>query len=240
MPADAGFHIRNLQSEITTGGFLTQKIGILGGTFNPIHYGHLAAAEEVRDRLKLDRVLFIPSFLPPHKQEEDLPSAAQRLEMARLATATNPSFKVSDIEVKRGGKSYTIDTITALRQSYPGAALFFITGLDSFLEIETWKDWEQLLTLCCFVVISRPGYRFGDLTKIAFLRQAGDDLSALDRGTSMHAAVQSAGITVCFDVVPFYDLSSTDIRARVHQARTIKYHLPETVETYIIENKLYA
>jgi nicotinate-nucleotide adenylyltransferase len=219
---------------------LAQKIGVLGGTFNPIHYGHLAAAEEIRDRLKLDRVLFIPVYLPPHKQEEGMLSAVQRLEMVRLATAGNPHFKISDIEVKREGMSYTIDTIEALRAANPGAEFYFITGLDSFLEIQTWKDWEKLLSLCCFVVLSRPGYKFKDLLKIGFMKQAKKEIDTLDRGVETHVLIEGDGIRVCLELVPFYDISSTDIRKRTHEARTIKYHLPETVENYIIENKLYA
>jgi nicotinate-nucleotide adenylyltransferase len=219
---------------------LSSKLGILGGTFNPIHYGHLAAAEEVRDRLKLDRVLFIPSSLPPHKQEEDMPSAVQRLEMVRLAISGNNHFRVSDIEVKRGGKSYTIDTIEALLPQHPGAELYFITGLDSFLDIQTWKDWERLLTLCSFVVLSRPGYSFVDLAGIVFMKESARDLAVLDRQEAAQVAVKSGEIKVYLERISLYDISSTDIRTRVRQAQTIKYHLPESVEHYIIENKLYA
>lgn len=216
------------------------KIGILGGTFNPIHYGHLAAAEEVRDRLKLDKVLFIPSCIPPHKHEEDMPSAVQRLEMVRLATSGNASFKTSDIEIKRGGRSYTIDTIEALHQAYPGSELYFITGLDSFLDIQTWNQWERLLTLCYFVVISRPGYYFADLMKMDFLKSAADELTKLDRGDLAHAKVRSGAFTICLEMIPLYDISSTDIRIRVKSGASIKYLLPDAVETYIINNKLYA
>ena len=219
---------------------MPQKIGILGGTFNPIHYGHLAAAEEVRDRLKLDQVLFIPTFLPPHKQEEDMASAAQRLEMARLATTSNAFFAVSDIEVKRGGRSFTIDTIEALRSIYRSAELYFITGLDSFLEIRTWNQWEKLLSLCSFVVLSRPGYRFTDLATIVFMQGATSDLESLDRGTLTQTLVRPGTFTIFLEMIPHYDISSTDIRRRVHEARTVKYHLPEAVENYIIENKLYG
>ncbi len=219
---------------------MSQRIGIIGGTFNPIHYGHLAAAEEVRDRLKMDRVLFIPSFLPPHKQEEDMPSAAQRLEMVRLATSSNSRFKVSDIEVKREGKSYTIDTIEALIPQHPGAELYFITGLDSFLDIQTWKNWQRLLSRCSFVVLSRPGYLFADLTKIGFMQGAAEDLAALDRRSTESAVIRFEAFIVYLERISLYDISSTDIRRRVRQARTIKYHLPESVEHYIIENKLYA
>lgn len=216
-----------------------QKIGIFGGTFNPVHYGHLAAAEEVRDRLKLDRVLFVPSFLPPHKEEE-MPSAVQRLEMVRLAVSGNPSFRISDAEIKRGGRSYTIDTIEAMVPAYPGAELFFITGIDSFLEIRTWKDWERLLSLCAFVVISRPGYRFSDLVRTGFLQDTGPDLARLDDGEAERASVRTQAMQLYFERISLYDISSTDIRARVKRGRTVKYHLPDPVEHYIIENKLYA
>lgn len=219
---------------------MPQRLGIIGGTFNPIHYGHLAAAEEVRDRLKLDRVLFIPSFLPPHKQEEDMPSAVQRLEMVRLAVSGNSHFKVSDVEVKRGGKSYTIDTIDALLQQHPGAELYFITGLDSFLDIQTWRDWERLLKLCFFVVLSRPGYSFADLARIVFMKESAPDLAALDRQETEQVMMKSGDFKVYLERISLYDISSTDIRTRIHQARTVKYHLPEAVEHYIIENKLYA
>jgi nicotinate-nucleotide adenylyltransferase len=219
---------------------LSQKLGILGGTFNPIHYGHLAAAEEVRDRLKLDRILFIPSFLPPHKREEVLPHADLRMEMVRFATKDNPSFEVSDIEIKRGGRSYTIDTIEALRQAFPGTELYFITGLDSFLEIQTWRQWERLLSLCSFVVIPRPGYCFADLAKIDFMKSAAKELSRLDQGDLKQAVVRSGAYAVYLQMIPLYDISSTDIRARVKAGASIKYLLPDTVETYIIKNKLYA
>ena len=219
---------------------MAQKFGILGGTFNPIHYGHLAAAEEVRDRLKLDRVLFIPSYLPPHKHEEDMPPAVRRLEMVRLAIASNPLFSVSDIEVKRGGKSYTIETVTTLRAMHPATEFYFITGLDSFLEIQMWNHWERLLPLCSFVVLSRPGYRFADLMKIDFMKGASKVLAALDRGEQMHAMFQPDGFKICLEMIPLYDISSTDIRKRIRDSRTVKYHLPEDVETYIMKNKLYA
>ncbi len=219
---------------------MAQKIGILGGTFNPVHYGHLAAAEEVRDRLKLDRVLFIPSFLPPHKHEEDMPSAAQRLEMVRLAVAGSRSFRPSDIEVRRGGKSFTIDTIEELQVSHPGAELYFITGVDTFLEIRSWKDWERLLRMCCFVVLSRPGYRFQDLEALPFLAGSGSELAALDGGEHTRAVMEPEGFSIRLEVIPHYDISSTDIRMRVKRGATIKYLLPDAVETYIIANKLYA
>jgi len=219
---------------------LTQRLGILGGTFNPIHLGHLAAAEEVRDRLKLEKVVFIPSFLPPHKSEEDMPSAVQRHEMIRLAIRGNPYFTVSDMEIRRGGRSYTVDTIEALRQAHPGSDLYFITGLDSFLEIGTWKDWERLLTRCTFVVLSREGCRFRDIAKLGFLNAPERELDALDGREQKQALIATGDMRIYLEQLPFYDISSTDIRMRVRGGRSIKYHLPESVEHYIIDNKLYA
>ena len=219
---------------------MSQRLGILGGTFNPIHFGHLAAAEEVRVRLKLDRILFIPSFIPPHKREEIVPHADLRMEMVRLATKGNPFFEPSEIEINRGGRSYTIDTVEALRQVFPGTDLYFITGLDSFLEIQTWHEWERLLTLSHFVVISRPGYQFIDLAKISFMKHAANELASLDQGMQLEAMVQSPSFTIYLETIPLFDISSTDIRKRVKAGVSIKYLLPDTIETYIITNKLYA
>jgi nicotinate-nucleotide adenylyltransferase len=219
---------------------VSTKLCALGGTFNPIHYGHLAAAEEVRDRLNLDSVLFIPSYIPPHKQEEDGPSAVQRLEMVRLAVSGNDRFQPSDIEIKRGGRSYTIDTIENLRRVYPGTELFFIIGLDSFIEIQTWHRWKELLTLCNFVVISRHGYHFIDLHTMDFMKNFSDELVNLDRGDLSHALVQTGAFTINLETIPLYEISSTDIRRRIRQRTSIKYLLPEPVETYIIKNKFYV
>ena len=220
---------------------MTKKLGILGGTFNPIHVGHLAAAEEVRERLDLARILFIPSFLPPHKDDEAIPPAAQRLAMVKIAIAGNPQFSLSDIEVQRGGKSYTVDTVTDLHRAYPGAEFFFITGLDSFLDIQTWKDWERLLGLCSFVVLSRQGHAFTDLVNFPFMKTSKQKLEVLDSGEQARIKAETpAGMSIWLEQVPLYDISSTDIRKRIRQGRSIKYLLPDEVETYIINNTLYA
>ncbi len=219
---------------------MTRKIGILGGTFNPVHNGHLAIAAEVRDRLQMERVLFIPSFMPPHKHEEEIPSALQRLEMIRLAISGKPFFEVSDIEIARGGKSYTIDTILELRRLHPDVELYFIIGLDAFLEIQSWHRWEELLTLCCFALIPRHGYHFLDLCRLDFLKNESLVLSELDSGTRSQAIIQDAAHTLCLLEIPLHEVSSTDIRRRVRQGASIKYFLPEPVENYIIKNKIYA
>jgi nicotinate-nucleotide adenylyltransferase len=219
---------------------LSQKLGILGGTFNPIHIGHLVAAEEVRDRLQLDRVLFIPAYAPPHKDDENIPSAKERMEMVDLAVSGNTFFEPSDIEMKRGGMSYSIETIEELRRIYPGSKLCFIIGLDAFLEIQTWHRWKELMALCDFAVMSRRGRNFSDLRLLDFMANAADVLRGLDKGSLTQANVQHGAATVHLVTIPLLDISSTDIRTRVKQGSSIKYLLPEPVEHYIIKKKLYV
>jgi nicotinate-nucleotide adenylyltransferase len=219
---------------------LSSRLGVLGGTFNPIHYGHLAAAEEILTRLKLERVLIMPSFLPPHKREKDVPSAAHRLEMVRLATKGQPAMEPSEFELARGGRSYTVDTAEALQQAYPAARIHFIVGLDSFLELRTWRRWERLLTLCNFVVLSRPGSSFAGLSAMEFMQSAGGALEELDRGERAEAVVRTGRTDIYLERIPLCDVSSTDIRNRIKEGASVKYLLPESVEHYIIKNKLYA
>jgi nicotinate-nucleotide adenylyltransferase len=159
------------------------------------------------------------------------------MEMVRLATSGNPAFEPSDIEIERGGMSYTIDTIETLQQTHPGTELYFITGLDSFLEIRTWNRWERLLALCSFVVLSRPGYG---------LRTPEDRFHETRLGNTCLTAAKGRGrwsgqsVYGFLEMIPHYDISSTDIRRRMREGRSIKYLLPDAVETYIIKNKLYA
>lgn len=219
---------------------MQKRIGVLGGTFNPVHFGHLAAAEEVREKLRLDQVLFVPSYLPPHKSSKDIPSALQRLNMVQLAVLGNPYFATSDIEISRRGTSYTVETIQQLRLSYTDAKLFFITGLDAFLDIRTWHQWEKLLKICSFVVLSRPGYLFTDLHKIGFLQVPGKTLTELDTGAISQSEVKTSDFTLYLQLISHLDISSTNIRKRIQEGRSIKYLLPESVEHYIIKNKIYA
>ncbi|MDA8100001.1 MAG: nicotinate-nucleotide adenylyltransferase [Nitrospiraceae bacterium] len=219
---------------------MTQKIGILGGTFNPIHVGHLAAAEEVCDRLGLDRILFIPTFLPPHKKERDVPAARERAEMVRLAISGNRRFSLDDREIRRGGTSYTIDTIRELRRELPDAEFYFITGLDSFLDIRTWKDWRNLLEECVFAVLSREGSRFRELERLGITAPAPDDLEALDRRMRDRVTLRSDAAKLELVTIPCLEISSTDIRNRISKGKSAKYLLPEAVETYIIEHKFYG
>src|SRR3972149_6883120 len=134
----------------------SKRIGLFGGTFNPIHLGHLRGAEEIREVFNLEEIIFIPSSIPPHKVTEKVIEARHRLEMVKLATANNPYFSISDVELLRPGKSYSIDTLRYFRENQQDN-LFFILGGDAFVEIETWKEFQNLFSLCHFIVMARPG-----------------------------------------------------------------------------------
>jgi nicotinate-nucleotide adenylyltransferase len=193
------------------------KIGIMGGTFNPIHYGHLVTAEEALSQFKLDRVIFIPTGQPPHKTTCKLASPEDRYMMAVMATASNSHFFVSRIETDRKGKSYTIDTLKELKFTYGESATFyFITGADAILEILTWKNPEEIITMCKFIAATRPGY---NLSRIEELKKAKDSISIME--------------------IPALAISSTDIRERIKSSRPIKYLLPESVCNYLLKNDLY-
>ena len=196
------------------------RIGIMGGTFDPIHFGHLVLAETVREAMRLDRILFIPSGDPPHKK--DVTSAKQRMEMVEMAIGDNPHFACSDMEVKREGYSYTVDTLERLHEEMgDGYQLFFITGADAIIEILSWRNVERIADLCTFVAAARPGT---DRQKLAdFL----EDLPGYLRG-KVHVTQ-----------VPALQISSTDIRRKAASGRTIRYLLPANVARYIRENGLY-
>ncbi|MBN1919112.1 MAG: nicotinate-nucleotide adenylyltransferase [Verrucomicrobia bacterium] len=201
------------------------RIGILGGTFDPVHIGHLIIAETVRDELGLDKVLFVPAATPPHKQGRAIAPAADRLEMVRLATAGNPGFQVSDVEIRRGGVSYTVETIEALRASEGDAAgLFLIVGADSVRELATWKDIDHLVHLCTFVVVARPGVRIEDL---------------VCEGIGLAPDTRQRVLRHYIDAVRV-DISSTGLRARFAEGKTVRYRLPEAVERYIRTKGLYG
>lgn len=198
-----------------------KRIGLMGGTFDPIHHGHLVTAEEARYQFKMGKVIFIPSAVPPHKTRKDISHPIHRLGMTKNAISTNSYFEVSDIEVQREGLSYTIDTVYEMKKKYTGWELFFITGADAVLEILTWKNVIGLLEQCFFIAATRPGF------KLESLEQKLDDLpkKCFNKIITME--------------VPALAISSTDIRNRVRDGRPIKYLLPEKVEEYIYSNKLY-
>ncbi len=199
-----------------------QKIGIMGGTFDPIHIGHLVIAEEVRYRFNLDKVIFIPAGNPPHKEYNNITAGRHRYQMTLLATIDNPYFDVSSIELERKGVTYTIDTITALREKCDvDVDYYFITGADSIIELSTWKDVDKLLNLCKFVAATRPGF---DIAKIE------EKITELENKYKKNIYSLS---------VPALQISSTDIRNRINQGATVKYLLPESVEYYINKHELY-
>jgi nicotinate-nucleotide adenylyltransferase len=189
-------------------------LGILGGTFDPIHYGHLAIAEEARERFGLARVLFMPTGAPPHKPTGRA-GAEHRYAMTVLATADNPAFAVSRLEIDRPGLSYTVDTLRALHEEYPGAELYMIIGADMALEFHTWRDPEGILAQATVVAATRPGW----------------DLSRL-------ASLPTAGRILPMDAPGLY-LSSTALRARIAEGRSLRYLTPPPVAAYIREHGLY-
>lgn len=218
------------------------RIGLLGGTFNPIHTGHLYIAEAVQEKLHLDRILFIPSGNPPHKKEEEIPPAKHRLEMTRLALLGRPGFELCDIEVRRPGKSYSVETVSELQRRYPNDRLFFIIGTDAFFDLPAWKEPERLLSLCDFVVVARPGHPFSQLPNLGPLR--GIDpapLRELDRRKEEMVTLPIASRSaIHFISIPPSPISASQIRKELAAGKKMKNLLPEPVASYIIKNKLYA
>jgi nicotinate-nucleotide adenylyltransferase len=201
------------------------RIGILGGTFDPVHVGHLIIAETVRDEMRLDKVLFIPAATPPHKQNRPVTDAAHRLEMIRLAVEGNAAFEASDVEIKRGGVSYSIETIEGLRaQAGDAAGFFFIVGADTVPELATWKDIDHLVHLCTFVVVARPGFRIENL---------------LGEKIGLAPDVRQRILRHFIDAVRV-DISSTELRARLAEGKSVRYRLPAAVEGYIRAKGLYG
>lgn len=218
------------------------RLGLLGGSFNPIHNGHLTIASQVRDKLQLDLVLFIPTGEPPHKRNGSLAPATDRVEMVRLAIAGTPYFDISDIEVRRTGKSYSIDTIRELRERYsPSTELFFVIGLDAFLDFPNWKAPEELLTACRFVVVPRPGHSFQSLAHIALLPSLDlRVLAQLDSGSRsrLDIAIPSCPGIICL-LLPPCPISSSGIRQQIRCGTTPANLLPPPVESYILRHSLY-
>jgi len=217
------------------------RLGLLGGTFNPLHNGHLTIASQTREVLGLDQILFIPTRLPPHKRNGNLAPAHDRYEMVRLAIASNPSLSISDVEIRRPGKSYSIDTIRLLQQEYGAQTqLFFLIGLDAFLDFPSWRDPQILLTLCRFVVLSRPGLSFRSLSTIALLPPIPyPSLMDLDAGriSRIEAPLGEQGL-ICLKLSPS-PVSASDIRMRIRQGLPVANLLPPLVESYILQHHLY-
>jgi len=214
------------------------RIGLLGGTFNPIHNGHLYIAKEVQRQFALDRVLFIPSADPPHKQGAHLPDARHRAEMVRLAIGDDPAFALCDVELARPGRSYSVETVEALRQRFSGP-LSFIIGMDAFREIATWRAPERLLALCHFVVVSRIGFPFEEVALIPLF--SGLDLAPLkqlDAGIrASHTVAIGSDRVIHFLALKPMPISASGIRSNLATSGAC---LPAAVASYILRHGLYA
>lgn len=200
---------------------IMEKIGVMGGTFNPVHIGHLATAETVREEFSLDKIIFVPAAVPPHKSGRNIAPAKKRLAMTEIATASNPYFCVSAIEFEREGLSYTVDTIDELKKIYgDGPEIFFIVGADVVNDLTTWHNPFELLQKCSLIAATRPGNFFGDENLVTAFGEA--------------AAKKIHRLTT-----PALEISSTDIRRRIKQGRSIRYIVPEPVADYIYREGLY-
>jgi nicotinate-nucleotide adenylyltransferase len=214
-----------------------ERIGIFGGTFNPIHRGHVQAALEVQEIFLLDRILLIPSYIPPHKGTPDIATASHRLQMVELAVTPYPLIVPSSIEIDAKGKSYSILTLAKLKKRYPDSSMFFILGVDAFLEIDTWRDYKKLLDQCHFIVISRPGYKLEnakDVLRGSYKERMVQvfDSVALDKVVPQNHKIFLLSI-------PALDIASKDIRRKVKLGESITDLVAESVRDYISTNKLY-
>ncbi len=197
------------------------QIGVIGGTFDPIHNGHLLLAENARKAFNLDKIIFMPAGIPPHKRDKHVSSNTHRYNMTLLAINSNKHFFLSDMELKKEGVSFTIDTIKHLKSIYEDKEIYFILGSDSLFQIDTWKDYKELLTLCHFIVAARPDYQNERLKNTV------DNLNRL-YNSSIHIVEG-----------PVLDISSSEIRDRVRKGMSISYLVPKPVEEYIYKHGLY-
>lgn len=196
------------------------RLGLFGGTFDPIHLGHLILAEQCREALGLDRVWFVVTAMPPHKSGGRT-AVSHRLEMARIAVAGHPAFEVSEIEAKRPGPHYSVETLTELHRERPGDDLYFLIGSDSLVDLPCWREPDGIARLATIVVVNRPG--------IDRNRTDSPDLPDLGPGTRPLQAV----------TVPPIGISSTDLRRRLAEGHSVRFMVPRGVEAYIEAHELY-
>jgi len=212
------------------------RIGLFGGTFDPIHWGHLRSAEEVREAFSLDRILFVPTSVPPHKKNQPTTLARDRLQMVRLAVANNKRFAPSTVEIQRPGVSYSIDTVRHfVKQNRRHDSYFFILGIDAFREINSWKDFEQIFPLCHFIVTSRPGS--GDSDTLRRTPVAVRRLFCYDQKQKNYR--HRSGTFLYFLKLTDIVISASEIRKLVAARKSIRYLVPLKVERYIKKKGLY-
>ncbi|QJA07967.1 nicotinate-nucleotide adenylyltransferase [Romboutsia sp. CE17] len=196
------------------------KIGIMGGTYDPIHYAHLATAEFIRDKYKLDKIIFIPTGNPPHKLS-NVTNKYDRYNMVLISTNNNDDFLVLDIEIKNDKKTYTVDTLRYLKDAYSNCDIYFITGADAICDIESWKDVKENFKLATFIAATRPG------------------ISVLEAQEKIENLEKKYNANIISVYVPSLDISSTYIRQQLKVGKSVRYLLPENVEKYIHEKHLY-
>ena len=230
---------------------IAHKIGVIGGTFDPVHYGHLEIASEMRARFALDKIIFMPAPSPPHKDTRNISSFEHRYAMVACAIRTDHHFSVSDLEVKRAGRSYTVDTLQRLHAIYPDATFYFLMGMDSFANLTSWKEYPRLFELSNIVVAQRPGMPectrpeelpvalrnlfCYDAVRCSFV-YTGNNKKASECSVSTH---RSECGRLYFLHETRADISSTEIRHRVREHRSIAGLVPEAVRKYIAQHKLY-
>lgn len=220
------------------------RIGLFGGTFNPVHIGHLRAALEVKEGFELDEVILIPAALPPHKIPGEVAEAADRLQMLNLALEESPHFKLSDVELKRAGPSYTIDTVEHFKQTLPDQSrIYLIMGMDAFLEIDTWKSYDELLVQIPLIVINRPkpGCAFNDCgweSMENYLKSKISKDFVFSESQNCYCAKNKQPIYVF--TVTGLDISSTRVRDLIGAGRSIRYLVPQKVAEFINSKGLYS
>ncbi|MCG8584978.1 MAG: nicotinate-nucleotide adenylyltransferase [Pirellulales bacterium] len=199
------------------------RIGLYGGSFDPVHYGHLLLAEFCREHCRLDRVLFMPAAVSPHKSDRQPTDARARVEMLRLAIGGHAAFDVSEMEIDRGGPSFTVETLTALTQESPDEDWFFLMGGDSLADLPSWREPKRICELATPVIVARHGSPMPDVGALA----------------AFVAASRLSEIEQCLVQMPLIELSSSDIRRRISAGESIRYQTPRAVEKYIETNGLY-
>jgi len=215
-----------------------KRIGLYGGTFNPIHLGHLRAAEDVQAAFRLDTVLFIPSYIPPHKESAGIASAADRFRMVELACRGHGGFVPSRVEVEARETSYSILTLRKVKEADPGAWFFFIVGADAFLEIETWREYERVLAECLFIVTGRPGFNLESAADVLDGRLR-ERICRLPSGEVPDES-QFSRFGVFLLPINALDISSTDVRNRARRGEDLAGLVPPPVAAYIREHQLYT
>jgi nicotinate-nucleotide adenylyltransferase len=197
------------------------RLGILGGTFDPVHFGHLLLAETCREQLRLDEVRFVPAATPPHKQNDEISDGDMRAEMLRLAVSGYPEFVVDRRELKRSGPSYTVDTLAEFATEFPAAMLYFLIGADSLRDLLTWREPERITKLATLVACNRPG--LPELKIEQVVKWVGPEIA--DRILTLQ--------------MPGTDISASEMRARVRDGRSLRFLTPRAVEAFVVEHGLY-